>query len=135
MAAIEWQDAYSVGIDQLDADHKRLIDIINRVDDADRERRSITWALDELSDYARYHFTREEETMAAAGYAGIKAHKNRHREFLDWLRSVRLSLKMAPETQFHLGADLRDYLSRWLTGHILVEDMKYKGELGQVLSP
>lgn len=129
MALIEWTDAYSVGVDALDADHKSLIDIINRVDEAQKARRSISWAVGELSDYARHHFSREEEMMKAAGYADLDEHKKRHREFLDWLRSVQVSLRMVPDAQFHLGADVRDFLGRWLTEHILVEDMKYKGEL------
>lgn len=129
MPIIEWTEAYSVGVDRLDADHKRLIDIINRIDEVERSNRSVSWAIAELADYARYHFAREEQMMTEAGYGEAAPHRERHLEFLAWLRSVQVSLKVAPDVQFHLGDDLRDYLVRWLTEHILVEDMKYKGEL------
>ena len=129
MPLIEWAESFSVGVDQLDADHKQLINIINRVDAAQKANGSISWAIDELSDYARYHFKREERMMKDAGYTDQVDHRRRHKEFLEWLRSVQATLKMMPDAQYHLGADVRDYLGRWLTEHILVEDMKYKGEL------
>lgn len=129
MALIEWVESYSVGVDQLDADHKRLIDIINRIDAAQAASRSISWAIGELADYARYHFEREEKMMQDAAYSDLEKHQRRHEEFLEWLRSVQVSLRMVPDAQFHIGSDVRDYLGRWLTKHILVEDMSYKGEL------
>jgi hemerythrin len=43
MALIEWQDSYSVGVDKLDDDHKRPIDIINRIDEAERAGKSVQW--------------------------------------------------------------------------------------------
>ena len=41
MALIEWQDSYSVGVDRLDNDHKRLINIIKRIDEAEKSGMSI----------------------------------------------------------------------------------------------
>lgn len=34
---MEWQKNFSVGVQVLDADHKQLIDIINRVDAAGKD--------------------------------------------------------------------------------------------------
>lgn len=129
MSLIEWTESFSVGVDQLDSDHKQLIDIINRVHRAREANESISWAVGELSDYARDHFKREEKMMKDAGYPDRQEHRKRHKEFLEWLRSVQVSLKMMPDAQFHLGADVSDYLGKWLTEHILVEDMNYKGKV------
>ena len=56
MVLMEWKDSYSVGVDALDADHMRLIAIINKVDEADRAGKSVQWALEELRNYAEFHF-------------------------------------------------------------------------------
>ena len=45
MALMEWKDSYSVGVDQMDDHHKRLIEIINKVDEADKAGKSVQWVL------------------------------------------------------------------------------------------
>jgi hypothetical protein len=39
MAIIEWSDEYSVGVAALDDDHKQLIDIINKIEEAENGAR------------------------------------------------------------------------------------------------
>ena len=126
MAIIEWSDSYSVGVPALDDDHKRLIDIINRVEEAERKGASVPWVLEDLEDYARGHFRREEERMAAADYPGLAGHRERHQAFVEWLDTVRKTYAMDPEAQFHLAATVKDYLKNWLINHILATDMEYK---------
>jgi len=76
-------------IDVIDDDHKGLIDIINRVLEAEREGTSVKWALGELAAYANDHFTREEKMMEAANYPDLAAHKKTHKAFVEWLQSLR----------------------------------------------
>jgi len=130
MAKLEWQDSYSVGVSDLDDDHKRLIDIINRVARAERDNEPVDWVLEELEDYARVHFAREEERMQAAGYPGFDAHVEKHREFVEWLRAVERTYKLSPETESYLADSVNAHLTDWLTRHILETDMAYKGKLG-----
>ena len=130
MALIEWQDSYSVGIDEMDADHKRLIDIIKRIDEAEKSGRSVQWVLEELRNYAEYHFRAEEERMIAADYPGIDEQKQEHKAFVEWLASVERTYNLTPEAHFYIAETVNDYLSDWLTHHILLIDMQYKGRLG-----
>ncbi len=130
MALIEWQESYSVGVAKLDDDHKRLIDIIRRVDEADKAGRSVQWVLEELRSYAEYHFRGEEERLAAAGYPDLEEHKREHHAFVEWLTTVERTYNMAPDAAFHIAETVNDYLSEWLTHHILLIDMQYKGKLG-----
>ena len=74
MVLMEWKDSYSVGVDALDADHMRLIAIINKVDEADRAGKSVQWALEELRNYAEFHFKAEEARMKAASYPDVEEH-------------------------------------------------------------
>jgi hemerythrin-like metal-binding protein len=127
MALIEWQDTYSVGVDKLDDDHKRLINIIKRIDEAEKSGKSVQWALEELKNYAECHFRAEEECMNAADYPGIDEQKQEHRAFVEWLASVERTYNLSPDAHFHLAETVNDYLSDWLRHHILVVDMQYKG--------
>jgi hemerythrin len=135
MTLLDWKDAYSVGVPELDRDHKRLIGIINRVAEAEEGGRSVTWAVEELADYARYHFGREERMMRAAGYAAFDAHCAEHKAFLEWLRSVMSALHLDAAAQYHLAPTIKSYLRDWLDNHILKSDMDYKGRIGEEPPP
>ena len=130
MALIEWQDAFSVGVDKLDNDHKRLIALINRVDEAEKAGKSVQWALEELRSYAEVHFKAEEERLEAADYAENDEHKKEHKAFVEWLVTVERTYNLAPDAHFHIAETVNEYLRDWLTHHILLVDMQYKGVLG-----
>lgn len=129
-AKVEWTDALSVGINVIDADHQNLIDIINRVLDAEREGTSVKWALGELAAYANDHFTREEKMMAAANYPDLAAHKKTHKAFIEWLQSLRTVYGADPGAEYYLAETMRAYLQTWLTNHIMKVDAEYKGKIG-----
>jgi hemerythrin len=129
VAKVEWTDALSVGIDVIDDDHKGLINIINRVLEAEREGGSVKWALGELAGYASSHFAREEKMMAAANYPELAAHKKAHKAFVEWLRSLRTVYGADPGAEYYLAESMREYLQTWLTNHIMKVDADYKGKI------
>ena len=129
MTLLEWKDAYSVGVETLDQDHKRLIDVINRVAATEERGGSVAWAVHELAEYARVHFRREERMMQSAGYAEFTAHVKEHKAFLEWLRSVGSALSLDAQAQFYLAATIKSHLREWLDEHILRSDMGYKPAL------
>ena len=129
MALIEWQDSFSVGVEKLDADHKRLFDIINRVDAAEKAGKSVQWVLEELRNYAEVHFRGEEELMKAADYPEIEEHMRQHKAFVEWLATVERTYNLSPDAHFYIADSVNEYLRDWLTHHILLVDMQYKGRL------
>ena len=59
MDAIEWNDSYSVGVAELDEQHKKLLRIINTMfesDDLSVNSQTITDILTEMVEYASAHF-------------------------------------------------------------------------------
>jgi hemerythrin len=126
---MEWKSEYSVGVTELDDDHKQLISIINRVVQAQDSGNSVQWALQELEAYVQRHFTREEERLTNVNYADFEEHKKEHQGFHDWLRSARITLAAEPEAGFYFGERLKEFLQNWLSHHILTTDMKYKGQI------
>ncbi len=121
---------YSIGIEKMDAQHARWIQLIDEFRAAASghllERAGIMAArraLDELLKYTRSHFASEEEFIAAHHYPDLEAHKQKHRE----LESV--VVKLQDEMRAHQTGStplkLNLFITVWLMEHIMNEDMKY----------
>ena len=71
MALFEWSEKYSVGIREIDDQHKKLIGLVARLQDAMREGKGkavLDKVLAELIQYTRTHFAAEERIMQTNGY-------------------------------------------------------------------
>lgn len=125
---IEWREEMSVGVAQLDDDHKGLIAIINRLGEAingnERDKGALGPAFRALRQYMKIHFAREEEAMRAAHYPGVEAHRPQHKEFIEEINDMASRFEAGDDTQ--LLDDLAVYLRDWLVNHIMLEDMAYK---------
>lgn len=126
MSLITWQDSYSVGVPQIDEDHKLLISLINQLDDSIRGgqgRDVVGSVLNVLQEYTRGHFGREELLMEKAGYPDLAPHRREHRKLADQVRDI--VARYHAGTDGHVDSDVLTFLKTWLTGHILGVDMKY----------
>jgi hemerythrin-like metal-binding protein len=125
MKRYEWKPSMSVGSRVLDADHKVLVGLVDRLD---MEGAAEPPALDEIFDaliaYTEYHFAREERMLAAVNYPGAKAHRAEHEGFTDHIHKLRR--QFAIDATMIDRAALFDYLKGWLNHHILIQDMAYK---------
>jgi len=65
MPIVEWDDAFSVGIEKIDEQHKKFFSIINRVYDTIQvvQNRRIGSILKDLQEYVMHHFLTEESWM------------------------------------------------------------------------
>ncbi len=126
MAALDWKESFSVGLAALDDDHRRLIDIINRIDDAGRFGLPLDHMLYDLTHYARSHFEREESRLRAAGYPDLDSHVAEHQSFIEWLRGIEQAVATTSERQCDIAEMLGTYLRNWLINHILVVVMRYR---------
>lgn len=127
MAMIVWDESYSVNNAELDAQHRKWVEIINDFlasleknggDSADIEGEILATMLH----YARQHFMAEEKYMREIGFPETVAHIRIHNEFYG---QVSASLLAAESGGRVLAADLLRFLRGWLLEHILNEDKKY----------
>jgi hemerythrin-like metal-binding protein len=130
MPLMQWSEEMSVGIDELDEDHKQLIAIINRLAE-NRGKASrvgvVRQCLLALRRYAELHFAREERVMRACDYPMLSGHSATHKAFVARVREVNARFEAAPEAEARaIDKDLLDYLTQWLKNHILHEDMAYR---------
>ncbi len=124
-----WRDAYSVGIVQIDNQHKQLIGLINSLHAAMREGDAAsvqTKIMDELARYTWSHFAFEESLLHRHNYSGLAAHAQEHQRMVAQVADMRESLRTGKLTAT-LG--LMQFLKEWLSGHILERDQAYAREL------
>lgn len=132
MPVVLWSDDLSVGIPRLDDHHRRLIDLLNRLDAAVAVEHAplITGqVLGELVRYVYYHFGEEERLMEAAGYDDLDAHRQSHRIMAEHVRSLECAFDRDPGSV--AAAQLHAFLADWLIHHIKNEDARYVTCLSQ----
>lgn len=125
MRYFKWKDEYSVGIDSIDMQHRKLINLINQLQTAvdystgeifERE------ALDELVEYTVTHFRYEEDLMEEHKYPGFEAHRAQHDEMVTRVTQV---LHEYQSNQEAAMKDAVDFLKNWLINHINGTDKQY----------
>lgn len=121
---------YSIGIPEMDAQHARWIDLIekfrSKASDHMLDQAGITaaqHALAELLDYTRIHFTSEERFIAARHYPELAAHQAKHRELE--AQVVKLSDEIRAHKTNTTPLKLNLFVTIWLMEHIMHEDDKY----------
>jgi hemerythrin-like metal-binding protein len=125
-----WDARFETGIEDIDVQHRQLVDILNRLIEAAGGRvatAALRKGLEALLRYAKHHFECEERLMHEAGIEGERAegHEAAHREFEEF---VRASLDQFDRGQLQAEAIL-DFGVRWLTLHILGTDMQLAAEI------
>ena len=126
---IAWKDEYSVGIDSIDQQHRRLVNLINQLtiavdystgEEFERE------ALAELVDYTKTHFTYEEGLMEDNGYPDFEAHRAQHKEMIAEVDAVLAEYEKDHDMAMRHASD---YLKTWLINHINGTDKQYSSFL------
>ncbi len=126
---LEWKDDYSVGIDSIDQQHKKLINLINQLQtaiDYSTGKEFEQEALDELVDYTKTHFSYEEGLLRDNDYPDYENHKAQHEKMF---RKVEEVLSDYEHDQDSAMSDAVEYLKDWLIRHINGTDKEYSSYL------
>ena len=126
MEEIIWQDKFSVGVTEMDAQHKKLIAMINQLITEQKTLtapETIADLLTEMIDYSREHFRAEEYLMSEYGYDKKDRQVQQHDDFIQKTMEFCSATEIGPNI---LSVALLEYLQTWLMSHILKEDMQYK---------
>ena len=121
----EWKDEYTVGIESIDQQHKKLINLINNFQTAVDystgeafERECLTAVVD----YTKTHFTYEEGLMSEYGYPDFEPHKAQHQKMIDKINELLADYEKHPERTMKIALD---FLKQWLIRHINGTDKQY----------
>ena len=133
MKDLAWGEILSVDVDEIDEDHRKLLDIFNLLNHAleDAEPAEYVAALlEELINCTIWHFSHEERLMLRHGYAEIDQHRAMHQELIRGARELQQNLRQAGKS---VAEEDLVFLERWLTEHILTDDRRLGDYLSQVM--
>jgi len=124
---IVWDDAFSVGHNVIDDQHKELAGMINELTDACKRgdedaALASKMVLDRAVAYAKNHFADEEKYMSKASYPGLWDHKKEHQEFMFEVVGHMHEIENGTYTPI----DFAKFLKSWVLNHIAGSDKKYE---------
>lgn len=127
MATITWNQDYSVGVNELDEQHKKLIAIINRLFSLYEEKKfsqtDVNPIFEELTDYADQHFSTEEHYFNLYNYDKKDQHIAIHDTYRKKIGELKESYNQenSEKTLF----DINNFLNDWWIWHINNTDKEY----------
>jgi len=124
--SVNWSEQYSVKVKELDNQHKKLFDIINKLDSNMRlgkGREILGLVLKDMVEYTKVHFTTEERILRNTGYPDYDKHKSIHENVTEKVSSIHK--KYLEGNALTLSIETMDYLKNWLSKHILGTDHMY----------
>jgi hemerythrin len=125
MVFFEWSDDFSVNIAEIDAQHMRLVEMLNELYENMTNEQGTTVlgkVLTGLVEYAGTHFATEEHYMTTYDFPGYAEHKAEHEAFL--AKAVDLLDRYAINPSL-LGVETGRFLRKWLREHITGTDKLY----------
>ena len=123
---LEWEEKYSVEVEEIDNQHKRMFAVINELMDlisTNTPEEHLGEITDGLINYKKFHFATEEKYFKEFNYEGAEEHIQKHKEFNDKLSLLR---EKYPKNTIDFAFELVDFLEDWLINHLMVVDQKYK---------
>ncbi|MFW5733439.1 MAG: bacteriohemerythrin [Oceanidesulfovibrio sp.] len=130
MPIVEWSPRLHIGIAQVDQQHEHLTTLINQLYETHQsgeDRKALEPIVNEINDYAQYHFSEETKLMEQFGYPGIEEHKVQHDDFI--VKSVEYLFDYLDGKVEALSVEMLDYLTDWWVNHISKVDQ----EMGEYL--
>ena len=126
MPLMEWTEKLSVGVTQFDAEHQKLVGMVNELFDAvqaGKGKDRLGPILDGLITYTKTHFANEERYMLQHNYANFKEHKAEHDALAKQVLAVQAKFQAGATAA--LSMEVMNFLKNWLVKHILGTDKAY----------
>jgi hemerythrin len=125
MALITWNSSLSVNVAEMDHQHKKLVALINELNDAmsvGRGRDVLGKIVSDLVTYTVVHFKAEEKYFAQFRYPDTFNHRIEHVAFVKRVTDFKQGFETG---KLPLTVEVMSFLSEWLKKHIMGTDKKY----------
>ena len=122
---VDWSEDLSVGVKEIDQQHKRFIVIMNDLYEAlenQDERIVLGDIITQLAAYANYHFLTEEKYMDEYDYEDTAEHKREHQALRD---DIAVFGEKYQQNEEKYAQELLHFVKNWLSHHLLEIDKKY----------
>ena len=121
----KWDDSFLIGIEELDHEHKLLIDDINKLHKEltmHDKKSEIEECLGDIYARMQAHFALEEHVMKEYGYKYFDEHKREHEELLG--SYTECMVQFLNDTGVSSSNHIEDCLKDWVIKHIVTSDKK-----------
>ena len=125
MTLITWKETYSLNVEEVDNQHKKLVELINDLHGAmisGKAKESLGKILSALIDYTLYHFATEEKFFDQYEYPDSNSHKKQHQDLVQQVAALQQKFEAGEKV---LTIDVMNFLRDWLNDHILGSDKKF----------
>lgn len=122
---LEWDDKYSVGVVEINNQHKHMFATINsllEIINTNTPGEKLNEIIDDLIKYKKLHFETEEKYFKEFNYEGTQEHEAKHNEFTQNFIALRAEY---PENTIEFAFKLVNFLEDWLINHLINMDQKY----------
>lgn len=126
MTIVQWSDEFKTGEKEIDKEHWGLFALINDLGDKVAQgaaRDSIGVTIEALVAYVDVHFEHEERLMRETGFPGLDDHLITHKALEQQVDEFKKDFEH-DQDKFDFDR-LMEFLSNWLSEHILKQDMKF----------
>ncbi|QXE91091.1 bacteriohemerythrin [Geomonas subterranea] len=134
---VEWRDDLSIGMLEIDVQHKLLFDKFNAFVNAYQNNLDVEeimrmfWFLEA---YAVTHFKEEEKLMQQVRYPDYEKHREKHLAFIDQINLLKERLKAEGISQSVVSA-MTNFITSWLIDHISTMDRAIGRFVNSAASP
>ncbi len=125
MDIIKWRESYETGIGSMDQQHRKLIELINRLYKIIRKKESVESIheiMGEMTKYSENHLQEEEGILKSNGYPDFASHVAIHQDYLDKMKTLLAASEEDIESSVQ---ETYAFLRHWWMDHIISEDKKY----------
>lgn len=125
-----WKDEYSVNIEEIDEQHKKIFEIGRNVSnlvftaDESYSKEIVLSIFEELKRYTEFHFEFEEGLMKEKDYAHYETHRQEHKILINGIRKIEENSQDKLEKDTLI--ELINFIFVWISNHILISDRKFK---------
>lgn len=127
---LRWRNSFSCNIKEIDSQHKKLFEISSKLNilapicSKINFEDEILLVINELKEYAIYHFEYEEKLMKKYNFEGFEKHHLQHDAFVKKIEEF--EQKVLNFNNAEIVLKIKEFITGWITGHILKTDMMYK---------
>ena len=121
-----WNDAFKTGIEEIDIEHKKIVDSYERLYGLMKEGKGHAYyeeLISFLESYVKDHFEHEEAFQKRINYSGYEEHRELHRLFKLKVQTILDSHNSKDVSNLDL-INISVFIKDLLLHHILIEDLK-----------
>ncbi|WP_243544542.1 bacteriohemerythrin [Pseudodesulfovibrio tunisiensis] len=122
---MDWDESFSVGVREIDQQHRKLFDLVNALHKAMRTGKGsdiLGKVFEELREYTVHHFAHEESLFEEHHYPAMIGHQKEHTKLVDQVLELEKEFKAGRAA---ITNEVMEFLRNWLVNHIKGTDRKY----------